>query len=331
MRSSTLDLLECPACRGTLLLQPAEADLEQVVDGSLRCANCAAIYPIKDGIPRFVPAENYAHNFGVQWNMFRRTQLDSHSGQPISRDRFLSYTGWSRADLEGKLVLDAGCGAGRFAEIAVSLGARVVAVDYSTAIEAARDNLKESGDIDFIQGDITALPFAPGTFDFVYCLGVIQHTPSPERTFEKLAEAVKPGGQLALDSYPKSWKNLFLAYYWIRPITRRLTTERSLQLVRRLFPPLYSLSRVVCRIPLVGYHLRYLIPVSNYTNVLPLGREQLREWALLDTFDQWAPAYDQPQTLGTIRSWFEKAGFRAIEVFHSGIFVGRGIKPRQDD
>jgi SAM-dependent methyltransferase len=328
MRKATLELLRCPKCRGALALTTTETG-DEIESGTLGCAPCVADYPIKGGIPRFVPAENYAHNFGIQWNMFRKTQLDSHSGQPISRDRFLKYTGWTEADLKGALVLDAGCGAGRFAEVALSLGARLIAIDFSTAIEAARENLKDKGDVDFIQADITALPFSPETFDYVYCLGVIQHTPSPERTFEKLVEAVRPGGKLALDSYPRSWKKLFMAYYWIRPLTRRMKTERSLRLVRRLFPAMYGVSRVVCRIPLIGYHARYLIPVSNYTNVLPLNKEQLREWALLDTFDQWAPAYDQPQTLSTIRSWFQKAGFKAVEVFHSGIFVGRGTKPER--
>jgi hypothetical protein len=45
-------------------------------------------YPIRSGIPRFVPESNYADNFGVQWNHFRQTQLDSHSGLPISSGRF---------------------------------------------------------------------------------------------------------------------------------------------------------------------------------------------------------------------------------------------------
>jgi len=325
MHSSLLDILRCPDCVGSLsaVTDDPPHDIET---GVLRCTRCNRDYPIKGGIPRFVPPENYADNFGVQWNMFRETQLDSHSGRPISHDRFVHYTGWGAADIEGSLVLDAGCGAGRFAEIALNLGGRVIAIDFSAAIEAARANLKDKGEIHFIQADITALPFAAAAFPYVYCLGVIQHTPNPEQTFEKLAAAVAPGGQLAIDVYPKTWRNLFLAYYWIRPITRSMSTERSYRLVKRLFPTLYAASRAVCRIPLVGRYLRYLIPVSNYTGVLPLSDEQLREWALLDTFDMWAPAYDQPQKLATLKRWFQKAGFEAVQVFHSGIFVGRGTK-----
>jgi hypothetical protein len=79
-------------------------------------------------------------------------------------------------------------------------------------------------------------------------------------------------------------------------------------------------------IPFAGHYLRYLIPVVNYNGVYPLDERQQREWALLDTFDMWAPAYDRPQTLAALRSWFENAGFAAIEVYHSGFFVGRGRK-----
>jgi SAM-dependent methyltransferase len=326
MQKSTIALLRCPACASPLSLA-TEENTEEIETGMLRCAGCAAAYPIERGIARFVPPENYATNFGVQWNLFRETQLDSHSGQPISRNRFTASTGWSEKELGGAIVLDAGCGAGRFAEVALSLGGCVVAVDFSGAIDAARDNLKGKGPIDFIQADINALPFAPESFPFVYCLGVIQHTPDPDRSFQSLARVTARGGRLAVDVYPAGWKNILFAKYWIRPLTRRIDVETSLRIVRRLFPALYALSRLVGRIPVAGHYLRYLIPVANYTGVHPLDERQLREWALLDTFDMWAPAYDRPQTLATVRRWFGEAGFTDIDAFHAGFFVGRGLKP----
>ena len=57
-----------------------------------------------------------------------------------------------------------------------------------------------------------------------------------------------------------------------------------------------------------------------------LDDEHARAWALLDTFDMWAPAYDQPQSKNTIRKWFVQGGFANIEVFRDGFFVGRGVK-----
>ena len=53
-------------------------------------------FPVINGIPRFVPAENYADSFGFQWNIHDKTQLDSYTGFPISHDRVFGVTGWPK-------------------------------------------------------------------------------------------------------------------------------------------------------------------------------------------------------------------------------------------
>lgn len=329
MRQTMVELLRCPKCQSALQLEnDIRADDDEIESGSLSCTGCETAFPVAKGIPRFVPSRNYADNFGFQWNVYRKTQLDSFSGQPISSRRFERFTGWSADQLCGKLVLDAGCGAGRFAEIAVATGAHVVALDFSSAIDAAHENLAGKGDIDYVQADAAALPFAPGTFDHVYCLGVIQHTLDPSVTFASLAAVIKPGGKLALDVYPSSLRNVFFAKYWIRPITKWLKAERAHRIAKAVFPILYPISRALACIPVVGHYLRYLVPVANYQGVYPLTPAQLREWALLDTFDMWAPAYDAPQSKSTICRWFYKAGFADFEVFRDGFLVGRGTRPR---
>ncbi|MFN9152611.1 MAG: class I SAM-dependent methyltransferase, partial [bacterium] len=143
-------------------------------------------YPVKDGVARFVPDDVYASNFGMQWNTFSRTQLDRYNGTTISRDRFRLVTGWSLEDLAGKRVLDAGCGAGRFAQIALDAGAEVVAVDLSSAVDACQANLGPHPRLTVVQASIYDLPFSPGSFDFVYSIGVLQHTPDVERAVKAL-------------------------------------------------------------------------------------------------------------------------------------------------
>ena len=66
---------------------------------------------------------------------FRQIQFNSHSGLPISSDRFWLATDWSPADLKAQWVLDEGCCAGRFAEVALKAGAKLVALDYSSAVD----------------------------------------------------------------------------------------------------------------------------------------------------------------------------------------------------
>ncbi len=314
-----MDLLCCPACRSGLV-QPDES--------SLRCTACGESYVVRDGIPRFVPAENYASNFGLQWKLFRRTQLDSFSGQPISRRRFLSYTGWTEAELRGALVLDVGCGAGRFTEVALSLGARVVALDYSSAVDACRLNHQGAEGLSIVQADIYRLPLKDGVFDRAYCLGVLQHTPDVERAFRALPPVLKDGGALAVDIYPKLWTDVLWPKYWLRHATKHMKAERLFATVRTGVRWLWPVSLAVGRVPLLGRKLRYVIPIVNYEGVYPLSPEQLKDWAVLDTFDMLGPAFDQPQTAESLERWMRSSGLEGIEVFRSGFLVGRGRKAK---
>jgi hypothetical protein len=70
--------------------------------------------------------------------------------------------------------------------------------------------------------------------------------------------------------------------------------------------------------------------VADYSREFPSASdEQLREWAVLDTFDMLSPAYDYPQTGAEFRSWHQKAGLIDIEVVrgHNG-WEGRGTLPQ---
>jgi SAM-dependent methyltransferase len=321
-------LLACPQCGGDLTLDAPAAAEGEIEAGVLRCAGCEAAYDIERGIPRFVPADNYSSSFGFQWNRFRRTQLDSFTGHPISATRFFAQSGWKPSDLAGARVLDLGCGAGRFAEVALGAGARLVAVDYSSAVDACRANLGPNPRLDVVQGDVYRLPFKPGRFDFVYCFGVLQHTPDVKASFMALSRQVVPGGRIAVDVYPEIALNRLWPKYWLRPLTRRMPAERLFTAVSRMVNVLWPLSLGLGRVPRIGRRLRHALPVANYEGLLPLDASQLKDWAVLDTFDMLAPAHDHPQSVPTLQTWFEEAALADVEVFRQGLVVGRGR--RQD-
>jgi len=310
-------LFRCPNCAAEVQREPNE----------FACPSCKNHFPIFNGVPRFVPRENYAANFGLQWNHFRRTQLDSHSGLPLSRKRFLDETGWTDSILTGKQVLDAGCGAGRFAEIALSLGAEVVAIDYSSAVDACAANLTPNPRLTVAQADIYALPFARESFFCIYSLGVLQHTPDVKRALLTLIRFLKPGGLLTVDLYPRNWSRWLHPRVWLRPITTRMDVMRLFPIVERWTPRLLRVSRGVSAVPVVGPFLRRLVPVANYEGVYPLSPSQMEEWAVLDTYDWLAPRFDQPQSPATLRAWLEEAGLENVEVFRSHHLTGRARKP----
>ena len=324
MHERLLEILRCPASGSRLRLQDAHHVAGEVESGTLVAEVGATRYPIVRGVPRFVNTENYAASFGLQWNRFRETQLDSRSGLSVSADRFFAFTRWRLEDLSDVSLLDIGCGAGRFAEVALGTGADVVAVDYSNAVDACRNNLGPHPRLNVVQADIYHLPFAPASFEGVYSLGVLQHTPDPHHAFLALPTHLKPGGRLVVDLYPKLLRNILWPKYWLRPFARHLPPDRLLQIVEQMVPVLLPLSRAIGRLPLLGRKLRYLVPVVNYEGVYPLDASQLREWAVLDTFDMFAPAHDHPQTAETLRAWFHQAGMKEIEVERLGFLVGRG-------
>ena len=212
--------------------------------------------PVIGGVPRFVDSKNYASAWGLQWNRFRQTQLDSHSGTTLSRDRLERTLGGSLEAVRGKSVLEAGCGAGRFTEVLLSAGARVFACDLAEAVEANYANCGHHPDYFICQADIMRLPAAPLSFDIVLCLGVVQSTPDPEATIATLAQYVKPGGTLVIDhyshEYPYTFSRRVLRELLIRlpsPLSERavLTLARAVLLLHRV-----SLANILLRVKMRG-------------------------------------------------------------------------------
>lgn len=329
MRLEHVGLLACPACRGELTLTGQPGGAGQVADGELGCGACGAVYPVRGRVPRFVSTANYASGFGLQWNTHARTQYDSFNGTRISESRFFAQTRWPR-ELLGQVVLEVGSGSGRFTEQAASTGATVVSLEYSSAVDA---NIAANGDRDnvlVVQADLYSMPLHEASFDRVVCIGVLQHTPDVERAFLTLVRYLKPGGHLAVDVYrrPRGVRRLLNTKYWVRPLTSRVPPAALYAMTSRYVKAMWPVARLLARVPLVGRRLNWMLLIGDYQGVLPLGDAQLREWAILDTFDMLAPAYDSPQDRETLERWFVAAGMTDIEVHygHNGI-EGRGTRP----
>lgn len=329
MNPDLWDILRCPQTGQHLHVECAEQVSSDSTDGVHECwlvsEDHSKRYPVRNGIPRFVPESNYADTFGMQWNHFAKTQLDSHSGHPISAERFWKATDWSPTELVDQWVLDVGCGSGRFAEVALEAGAKLVALDYSSAVDACWANLKHYPNLHVVQGDIYALPFPPGAFSHVYSLGVLQHTPDVAKAFAALPPVLMKGGRLCVDFYEKSWKSILHLKYWLRPMTTRIPHPLLFSILQCLVPVLLPISRILGGIPKVGKALKRCVPVADPSAGFPFTPRQHREWALLDTFDWLTPTYDNPQTRTTIQHWMEQAGMEQIEVLKAGHLVGRGL------
>lgn len=299
-------LLRCPSCRSSLREQ---------ADGYI-CTACGRSFPRVDGVVRFVDPSNYADSFGFQWHRFSKTQLDP----PMSEWNMLKKTRLRPEELRGKLVLDIGCGMGRFAEVATRWGARVIGIDLSVAVEAAAKNLSGREFVGF-QADVFALPFAPETFDVIYSIGVLHHTPDCERAFKNLEQYLRPGGTIAvwLYSHYNKWYRFSDIY---RKITHRLSPRTLLAGLRVAVPILYAVDRLLRHVPIIGRSVAGLVH-----HIFPVSLRRDPELRVLDTLDWYSPKYQSKHTYEEVFRWFEACGLQNLTVADITLGV-RGQKPQ---
>jgi uncharacterized protein YbaR (Trm112 family) len=310
MKPRLLELLVCPACKGDLTLRTDSTSGAEIETGALACAPCQAAYPIVRGIARFVAQDAYAESFGDEWHRFRTVQLDSANGTTESEQGFGSKTGLRAEDVRGRLVLDAGVGAGRYAEVMARWGAEVVGVDLTRAVDAAAQNLRAWPSAHLVQADIFGLPFRDETFDVAYSIGVLHHTPDTAAAFKRVAAMVMKGGQLAVYVYHAGGLMRYVSDT-LRVVTTRLPR-----------PVVYYGSLVavplhyVHRLPVVGRVSQILLPTIDH---------QHWRWRWLDTFDWYTPRYQWKHRYPEVLRWFREAGFTDLYVADEPICV-RGVK-----
>lgn len=276
----------------------------------------------ESGIDRMISQpRNYTASFGLQWNTYRKTQLDSYTRTTVSGDRARRCLGECWAELHRRRrsdVLEVGCGAGRFTEILLSTGAFVTSVDLSSAVEANQANFPQDAHHRIFQADVLHLPFARAQYDVVFCLGVIQHTPSPEETIGKLYEQVRPGGWLVIDHYTYSLSWFTKSAFLFRMVLRRLPEDQAFKWSRRLVDVFFPLHRTVRGNRIAQPLLSRVSPVLSYYGRLPLNDDLQREWSLLDTHDSLTDWYKHFRTKGQIVRTLESLGAEAIWCEYGG-------------
>jgi SAM-dependent methyltransferase len=297
---------------------------DNVIEGLLTNRRTPSrIHPIVNSIPRFLddPHSNYADNFGFQWNLFKSTQLDSVSGLDLTYRRFWNNTKWTPEELKGKRILEVGSGAGRFSEIILASGAQLVSFDYSNAVEANQKSNGNKGDLFLFQASVYDIPFPDNYFDFVFCYGVLQHTPDPEKSYQCMYDKLRPGGKLSVDSYikedlPKYWPHF--KYTW-RKYTTKMKPQTLLRIIQLYMPIWQPVDTFLRTAPIpfgLGHRIAYrsAVPCWNYLD-LGLTKKQRLEWNILDTFDALGAQHDHPRSPEEIRRMVAYGSPARAEVF----------------
>jgi SAM-dependent methyltransferase len=311
--------LRCPSCGSALTSEHAGSDGCELV-----CPGCRSRTPVTDGIPRFVTvpenpsARRTQESFGYEWTHFNDWR---QSGETNFNDYF---EGANLDALHGGIVLDAGCGMGRHARHVARYAGRVIAVDFSRAIDQAARNVADFSNVDCVQADLLALPFDDESFHYAYSLGVLHHLEDTERALKNIIRKLRPGGHLRIYLYWKrhGWKGQLL-----RAVTlvRRATTKMP-----------FGLLRFSC---LILSAMLYTAVVVPYRALTAMGIVRHVDWPLFvyskypfrvlynDQFDRFSAPIEKRYDASEVRQLLESAGLTNINVKPCYGWLAEGTKP----
>ena len=316
-------LLACPSCQGPLQSRPDQ----------YRCLQCLTAYEVKNRIPRFLPSlsdeeQQVRRSFNLEHARFLASRHLHFTPKLV--EQWLALTKLPAEYFKDKVVLDAGCGSGRWTYALASLGAKVVAVDLTEeGVESTYQATAGFENVVVLQASIFHLPFKPMSFDFVVSWGVLHHTPDTKEAFGCLAPLIKPGGSVYIMVYEKHNPVKFACTNILRRILQHFPEGARYRFCRHL----------IIWNPVVHLLLKHvLLSDTRYkvTDPLEISTKQL------GLYDAYAPVFNHLHTREEVISWFAENHFthitltspvqytRPLDVFRWGVCGGavsvRGVR-----
>jgi 2-polyprenyl-3-methyl-5-hydroxy-6-metoxy-1,4-benzoquinol methylase len=199
---------------------------------------------------------------------------------------------------QGKDILDAGCGSGRWTYGLLKLGARVTAIDQSlNAIGETKSLIQDLHPAELRQEDLIELRLEKNSYDMVWCFGVAHHTENPIQVIKNLIRAIVPGGYL------------FMMLYAFPQTIDDYETKASYEEWRQKLSPLSNTEKVD-------------ILKKHYPPGLVHGY-----------FDAYSPLINDLFTWEWIQTFFQNEGFEEIyrvpDEFNHYFVARKRIKPHE--
>jgi len=270
---------------------------------------------------------NTVDGFGFEWLKFDQQIQDTYmTGKAHFFDFIYPIT---EEFFDGKFVLDAGCGMGRFLKLGAEFGSsQIIGVDLSQSVEAAYQNTRHLANAHVVQADIFALPFT-NIFDYIFSIGVLHHLDDPGKGFSQLVKLLKKDGRISVWVYSKENNRLVIALTPFRKhITSRLPKPILLGLSHFLGSFLYLLYHLVYK-PLnetkLGNKFKHLLPYNDYFYY----SSRLSYRSLVSVvFDHLVPELAEYISRDELNDWFIQANLDSVSITPRNNMSWRGLGTR---
>lgn len=329
-----LETLRCPACQGHL-------SLDGKAPGSgFECSQCHEQFAVTNEIPRMLISPmrealagdasasdlderqvKTAQSFGYEWTRFPEMYAE---WERSFRDYMYPH---GPEFFRGQKVLDAGCGNGRFAYYAAKYGAEVWAIDLGRAVEVARRNTEDTGNIQVVQADLHRPPFALESFDFIYSIGVLHHLPDPEAAFQNLLRYLKPRGEIQIYLYwQPEGQPIKRALLSVVAAARQITTRLPHGAVYGLAFPAAVAAFTFFVWP---YRVLKATGLKSIAEKLPMKQYANFPFRVCvnDQLDRFSAPIENRYTRQDVADWLSRAQLEKTKVNAAYGWIGTGRKP----
>ena len=248
--------------------------------------------------------------FGAEWTRFDQSNADAKD-TAAQFDQYFSLFPWSELP-PNAAGFDLGCGSGRWAKLVAPRVGALHCVDASAeALAVARRNCAGQANCVFQHASVEALPFADGSMDFGYSLGVLHHVPDTLAGIRACVARLKPGAPLllylyyAFDNRPAWYRAVWKSTDLVRRVVSRLPFPLRYGVSQVLAGAVYlPLARGAAALERLGFDVEN-VPLSAY-----------RHWKFYsmrtDALDRFGTRLEQRFSREEIRRMMETAGMEKI-------------------
>ncbi len=248
-------------------------------------------------------------SFGDEWNSFH-----SFGDEEIKKigDEYFDIVTENQLN-KNSIVLDVGCGSGRWSKYVSSKAKFVEAVDPSNAVFTAAKITKGIDNIRITQAGVSNIPFANNSFDFVFSLGVLHHIPNTQQAMQSCVEKLKSGGYFLVYLYYRfdNKSGLFKMLFGVSNVFRLAISKMPHGLKKLccnmiaaiVYFPLAKFSSLIKNI--FGEKMQQKIPLFYYAN---------KSFYIMknDALDRFGTPLEQRFTKSEIEKMMQNCGLEEI-------------------